>query len=125
MIAVDRARADSKPLRLKGKTAIVTGGDSGIGRAAAAAFSREGAKGITITYMPPELEDAKDAQKLLEEGGAEVQIVECNLKNEDDAKKVVDAHIKKWGSVDILVNNASQQLYVHKTRSFDTNSQSS
>jgi len=96
--------------KLKGKTAIVTGGDSGIGRAAAAAFSREGAKGITITYMPPELEDAKDAQKLLEEGGAEVQIVECNLKNEDDAKKVVDAHIKKWGSVDILVNNASQQF---------------
>jgi len=110
--AISFVQADSPCARLKGKTAIVTGGDSGIGRAAAAAFSREGAKGITITYLTPELEDAQDAKKLLEDGGAEVQIIECDLKNEEDAKRVVDAHIKKWGTVDVLVNNASQQLYV-------------
>ncbi|KAL1740577.1 hypothetical protein HDZ31DRAFT_47207 [Schizophyllum fasciatum] len=96
--------------KLKNKAIIVTGGDSGIGRAAAIAFAREGASGITITYLPEEEADARDAKKDIEASGAKVVTVKVDLINEDDCKRVVDEHVKAFGRVDVLVNNASRQV---------------
>jgi short-subunit dehydrogenase involved in D-alanine esterification of teichoic acids len=98
--------------RLKGKTALVTGGDSGIGRAAAIMFAMEGARGVTITYLPQEKPDAEDAAKAIEAAGSKALIVECNLENEADCRKIVDEHIKAFGTLNILVNNASKQMCV-------------
>lgn len=96
--------------RLKGKTAIVTGGDSGIGRAAAIMFAREGCTGITVTYLPEEHEDAKAAKASLEEAGATVNLVSGDLMDEQYCKSVIDSHIKAFGKLNILVNNASKQM---------------
>jgi NAD(P)-dependent dehydrogenase (short-subunit alcohol dehydrogenase family) len=98
--------------RLKGKTALVTGGDSGIGRAAAIMFAMEGARGVTITYLPQEKPDAEDAAKAIEAAGSKALIVECNLENEADCRKIVDEHIKAFGTLNILVNNAAKQMCV-------------
>ncbi|TRM64620.1 hypothetical protein BD626DRAFT_492466 [Schizophyllum amplum] len=95
--------------KLKNKAIIVTGGDSGIGRAAAIAFAREGAAGITITYLPQEKADAEDAKKDIEASGAKVVLVKVDLINEEDCKRVVDEHVKAFGRIDVLVNNASKQ----------------
>lgn len=97
-------------LRLQDKTAIVTGGDSGIGRSAAIFFAREGCKGITITYLPAEKEDAEDAKKMIESDGAKVHLCQTDLRHEKDCKKVVEEHMKAFGQLDILVNNASKQM---------------
>ncbi|KAL1702269.1 hypothetical protein EV121DRAFT_210445 [Schizophyllum commune] len=96
--------------KLKNKAIIVTGGDSGIGRATAIAFAREGASGITITYLPEEEADARDAKKDIESSGAQVITVKVDLINEADCKRVVDEHVKAFGRVDVLVNNASRQV---------------
>jgi len=95
---------------LKGKTAIVTGGDSGIGRAAAIMFAREGASGITITYLPEEEADVKDAKKMIEDSGAQCNPICVDLMDHLACQKLVESHIQKFGKLNILVNNASKQL---------------
>lgn len=97
--------------RLKGKTAIITGGDSGIGRTAAIMFAREGCTGLTITHLPEELEDATDAKASLEAAGAEVNLVSGDLEQTHHCKALVDSHLKRFGKLNILVNNASKQMY--------------
>lgn len=99
-------------VRLKGKTALVTGGDSGIGRSAAIMFAMEGARGVTITYLPEERPDAEDAAKAIEAAGSKALIVECDLEEESSCRKVVDEHIKTFGTLNVLVNNASKQVFV-------------
>ncbi|KDR85811.1 hypothetical protein GALMADRAFT_84969 [Galerina marginata CBS 339.88] len=96
--------------KLKGKTAIITGGDSGIGRAAAIMFGREGCSGITITHLPEEAEDAKDAKKMIEDSGAKCNILSVDLMDEAACKTLVQDHLRKFGKLDILVNNASKQI---------------
>ncbi|TFK41814.1 NAD(P)-binding protein [Crucibulum laeve] len=96
--------------KLQGKTAIVTGGDSGIGRAAAIMFAREGCTGITIGYLPEEEVDAKDAKRLIEESGAKVNLFAADLMEENACKSIVDSHLKAFKKLDILVNNASKQI---------------
>ncbi|KAG2022910.1 short-chain dehydrogenase/reductase SDR [Coprinopsis cinerea AmutBmut pab1-1] len=96
--------------KLQGKTAIITGGDSGIGRAAAIMFAREGASGITITYLPEEETDAKDAQRLVEESGAKVNLFKADLMDESACEQLVQSHMKVFGKLNILVNNASKQI---------------
>lgn len=98
--------------RLKGKTAIITGGDSGIGRAAAIAFAREGCTGITISHLPQEAEDAQRAKAQIEGAGAQVNLVSVDLMEEANCKKLVESHLQKFGKLNILVNNASKQLCV-------------
>eukprot|EP00891_Asterochloris_glomerata_P009212 jgi/Astpho2/9212/Aster-07170 len=93
--------------KLKEKVALVTGGDSGIGRAIALAFAREGAH-VAIAYWN-EHEDAKEAQKAVEEAGVQCILLPGDLAEEEQCKKVVDETVKKFGRVDILVNNASYQ----------------
>ncbi|PWN26774.1 NAD(P)-binding protein [Jaminaea rosea] len=98
--------------RLKGKTAIVTGGDSGIGRSVALMFAREGAN-VSIVYLPAEQKDADDIVAMCAKnamGSKEMHCIPADLMDEKAAKGVVDEHLKKWGRLDILVNNASKQI---------------
>jgi NAD(P)-dependent dehydrogenase (short-subunit alcohol dehydrogenase family) len=99
--------------RLDEKTAIITGGDSGIGRAAAIMFAREGCKGITISHLPEEKEDAEGAKASLEKEGAKVNLVPGDLMQEDYCKSLVDSHMQTFGKLNILVNNASKQMYAY------------
>jgi NAD(P)-dependent dehydrogenase (short-subunit alcohol dehydrogenase family) len=75
-------------------------------------FALEGARGITITYLPEEEEDAKEAARDIENAGAKAVIVKCDLMEEADCKKVVDEHVKAFGTLHVLVNNASKQMSV-------------
>lgn len=98
---------DRQAQKLTGKVAVVTGGDSGIGRAICVAFAREGAK-VAIVYRK-EGADAKETQKLVQEKGSEAIIVSADISIEKNCRKIIDKVIKTWGQVDIVVNNAAVQ----------------
>lgn len=93
--------------RLKGKVAIVTGGDSGIGRATAVLFAREGAK-VAIAYLE-ESDDGKITADAIEKEGSEALTFEGDLGDKEVCDKLVAQVIDKWGQLDILVNNAGEQ----------------
>ena len=93
--------------RLKGKVAIVTGGDSGIGRATAVLFAREGAN-VAIAYLE-EHDDANKTQALCEAEGAEVLLSAGDLGDPKHCEKLVQSVVDKWGRLDVLVNNAGEQ----------------
>ena len=93
--------------RLKGKVAIVTGGDSGIGRATAVLFAREGAK-VAIAYLE-ENDDANITADAIEQEGREALLFSGDLGDPEHAKIVVEETVKKWGRLDVLVNNAGEQ----------------
>ncbi|TKV74156.1 glucose 1-dehydrogenase [Bradyrhizobium elkanii] len=93
--------------RLQGKRAIVTGGDSGIGRAVAIAFAREGAD-VLIAYLD-ESDDAKEVVALIEKEGRRAVRVEGDLRSADHCRAVVGRAVQEFGRVDILVNNAAHQ----------------
>ena len=89
--------------RLKGKVAIITGGNSGVGAATAALFAREGAKVVISARRQAQLEEV--AAKIRAEGG-EVLPVVCDISKHEDARHLVAETIKAYGKADILVNNA-------------------
>ncbi len=91
--------------KLQGRKALITGGDSGIGRAVAVAFAREGAD-IAIGYLPSEEADAKDLVTLLEKEGAKVVALPGDIAEEAFCKQMVAEAAKQLGGLDILVNNA-------------------
>lgn len=93
--------------RLAGKVALITGGDSGIGRAVAIAYAKEGAK-IVINYLD-EAEDAKLTQTEVEQLGSECLIVDGDIGDSSFCKQLVDDTIEAFGKLDILVNNAAEQ----------------
>jgi NAD(P)-dependent dehydrogenase (short-subunit alcohol dehydrogenase family) len=93
--------------RLRGKKAIITGGDSGIGRAVALAFAREGAD-VLISYLNEEA-DAKDTQRLIEEAGRKAMLVPGDIQHSAHCRKIVDHAVDELGGIDILVNNAAHQ----------------
>ena len=93
--------------RLAGKVAIVTGGDSGIGRATAVLFAREGAK-VAVAYLE-EHDDARITAEAIAREGSEALVFAGDLGDPDIAKKLVDDTIGKWGRLDVLVNNAGEQ----------------
>jgi NAD(P)-dependent dehydrogenase (short-subunit alcohol dehydrogenase family) len=94
--------------RLAGKSAVITGGDSGIGRAVAIAFAREGAD-VLISYLN-EHEDAKDTAKYVEEAGRKCVLVAGDLADRAHAKTIIPKAVEEFGKVDILVNNAAFQM---------------
>ncbi|MGI8636442.1 MAG: SDR family oxidoreductase, partial [Segetibacter sp.] len=94
--------------KLTGRKAIITGGDSGIGRAVAIAFAREGAD-VLISYLN-EHEDAKETAKYIEEAGRKAVLVPGDIQDEEHCKKLVDWALKEFGQLDILVNNAAYQM---------------
>jgi NAD(P)-dependent dehydrogenase (short-subunit alcohol dehydrogenase family) len=89
--------------RLENKTAIVTGGNSGIGRATAMLFCREGARVVTVGRR--EAENRKVVEEIAAKGG-EIMAIQADLSKKEDCKKVVEETIKKYGRIDVLVNNA-------------------
>jgi NAD(P)-dependent dehydrogenase (short-subunit alcohol dehydrogenase family) len=93
--------------RLEGKVAIVTGGDSGIGRATAVLFAREGAK-VAIAYLE-EHDDARITADAIEQEGSEALLFAGDLGDPEVAKRLVAETIAKWGRLDVLVNNAGEQ----------------
>jgi NAD(P)-dependent dehydrogenase (short-subunit alcohol dehydrogenase family) len=93
--------------RLQGRKAVITGGDSGIGRAVAIAFAREGAD-ILIAYLN-EKEDAQEVKKLIEHEGRKAVLVEGDLRNAEHCREVVSRAASELGGIDILVNNAAHQ----------------
>lgn len=95
--------------KLKGKVAIITGGDSGIGRAVAILFAKEGAD-VTIAYLE-ETEDAKDTKNIVENTyGRKCLMIEGDVSKEDFCRNIVQQTIDAYGRLDILVNNAAQQI---------------
>jgi len=93
--------------RLSGKKAIITGGDSGIGRAVAIAYAREGAD-VLVAYLD-ENEDAKETKKWVEEAGRKAVLVAGDLQNPEHCRHIVDTALSELGGIDILVNNAAHQ----------------
>ncbi|MBQ8472601.1 MAG: glucose 1-dehydrogenase [Bacilli bacterium] len=94
--------------KLKGKVAIITGGDSGIGRAVAVSYVKEGAK-VVIAYLNED-RDAMETKEYLENLGGECLLLRGDVKDPNFCKKIVDETINKFGSIDILVNNAGVQF---------------
>ncbi|KAL4987464.1 hypothetical protein BDW68DRAFT_177837 [Aspergillus falconensis] len=95
--------------KLQGKKALITGGDSGIGRSVAALYAKEGAD-ITIVYLPVEEDDAQETKRLVEAEGRQCLLLSGDLRDRDFCKTAVDSHVQKYGHINILVNNASQQF---------------
>jgi NAD(P)-dependent dehydrogenase (short-subunit alcohol dehydrogenase family) len=95
--------------RLTGKRAVITGGDSGIGRAVAVAFAREGAD-VLITYLPEEKDDAEETARLVRDAGRTVVTVAGDLREEEHCQEVVRRAVDELGGLDILVNNAAHQM---------------
>jgi NAD(P)-dependent dehydrogenase (short-subunit alcohol dehydrogenase family) len=93
--------------KLLGKVALVTGGDSGIGRAVCVAFAKEGAD-IAVAYLD-EHDDARETQRLVNLEGRKCMIMACDLGVEQTCEAVVAATVTKLGKLDILVNNAAEQ----------------
>jgi NAD(P)-dependent dehydrogenase (short-subunit alcohol dehydrogenase family) len=95
--------------RLPDKVAVITGGDSGIGRAVAIAFAREGAD-VAIAYLPDEEEDASRTVELVEKAGRRAVKIPGDLTDEQACQEVIDRTVRELGGIDILVNNAAYQM---------------
>lgn len=105
---------------LKDAVCIITGGDSGIGKAVAIAMAREGAK-IVISYKDKvEDEDAKDTLDWIEKAGSEGILLRGDIRNENQCLKIVEKTISKYGRIDILVNNAAYQMTYNSIEDIDT-----
>jgi len=93
--------------RLKGKATLITGGDSGIGRATAVLFAREGAD-VAIAYLD-EHQDAEEAKRLVEAEGARCILIPGNLREKRNCTAAVEKTVEAFGKLDVLVNNAAHQ----------------
>ena len=94
--------------KLKDKKALITGGDSGIGRAVAVLYAREGAD-VAIVYLPEEEEDALETQAAVESEGRTCHLIPGDLSEKKFCKRAVEQAVKKLGGLDILVSNAAHQ----------------
>jgi NAD(P)-dependent dehydrogenase (short-subunit alcohol dehydrogenase family) len=93
--------------KLLGRKAIITGGDSGIGRAVAIAFAREGAD-VAISYLNED-DDAQETAKYVEEAGRKALLIPGDISNPQHCKNIIERAVKEFGDIDILVNNAAFQ----------------
>jgi NAD(P)-dependent dehydrogenase (short-subunit alcohol dehydrogenase family) len=96
--------------KLEGRTALITGGDSGIGRAVAVLYAREGAD-VAITYLPEEQKDAKETMSAVEAEGRRCLLLEGDLTDRAFCESIVGQTVRKLGKLDILVNNAAFQQH--------------
>src|SRR5438105_4207001 len=94
--------------RLAGRKALITGGDSGMGRAAAIAYAREGAD-VAINYFPTEEPDAKEVTDLIKAEGRKAVAIPGDLRDEKFCQQLVDRAVRELGGLDILVSNAARQ----------------
>lgn len=96
--------------KLQGKKAVITGGDSGIGKAVAIAFAREGAD-VLISYLDSvEDDDANDTVKWIEEAGGKAVLIKGDISKEAHCQEIIDKAVEAFGQIDILVNNAAFQM---------------
>ncbi|WP_190200326.1 SDR family oxidoreductase [Streptomyces djakartensis] len=95
--------------RLDGRKAVITGGDSGIGRAVALAFAREGAD-VLFTHLDDEKDDAAETARLVEEAGRRAVPVSCDVREEENCRALIDRAVAEFGRIDVLVNNAAYQM---------------
>lgn len=95
--------------KLRDKVALITGGDSGIGKAAAVLFAKEGAHVAIVYKSDQETEDAKETQKLIEKEKRECLLIQGDIRNEKFCQECVQKTIAKWNKLNILVNNAAVQ----------------
>jgi NAD(P)-dependent dehydrogenase (short-subunit alcohol dehydrogenase family) len=102
--------------RLKGKAAIITGGDSGIGRAVALAYAREGAD-VLISYLS-EHSDAQKTVELVRESGRAAIAIAGDISHEDHCRQIINRAVEEFGKIDILVNNAAYQQTYESIESF-------
>ena len=105
--------------RLTGKRAVITGGDSGIGRAVALAFAREGAD-VLISYLPEEESDADETVRLVEEAGRKAVRCPGDIRDEQVCQQIIDTAVSELGGIDILVNNAAYQMALEGLESLTT-----
>ncbi|MNC35672.1 putative oxidoreductase YghA [compost metagenome] len=105
--------------RLQNRKALVTGGDSGIGRAAAIAYAREGAD-VAINYLPAEEEDAQQVKQLIEEAGRTAVLIPGDLSDEKFARSLVHQAHKALGGLDVLALVAGKQVAVEKIADLTT-----
>lgn len=103
--------------KLRGKVALITGGDSGIGRSVAIHFAREGAN-VAIAYLNEHL-DAETTKKLVEDEGVECLLISGDIKKEKFARDIVKRTIKRFGTLNVLVNNAAVQFPQDELKSVD------
>lgn len=94
--------------KMKGKTALITGGDSGIGRAVAVAFAKEGAN-IAIAYLN-ERQDAYETKRIVEQHGGRCLLMEVDLRDEQTCRRVVDYTVQQFGGLQVVVNNCGVQF---------------
>jgi len=97
--------------KLLGKKSIITGGDSGIGRAVAIAYGREGAD-VLIAYLN-EHDDARETQRFVQEAGRKALLVPGDIGSPTHCRTIIDKAVKELGGIDILVNNAAHQATHH------------
>jgi NAD(P)-dependent dehydrogenase (short-subunit alcohol dehydrogenase family) len=95
--------------KLTGKAAIITGGDSGIGRAIALAFAREGAD-VLISYLEAEESDAQETVHAIERSGRKAVAVPGDIQDEAHCQRIVEQAVSEFGKIDVLVNNAAYQM---------------
>ena len=105
--------------RLAGRKALITGGDSGIGRAVAIAFAREGAD-VAISYLPEEEADAKEVIDQIDMAGRKSLAIAGDITNEGFCQDMVQEVVDAFGSLDILVNNAGKQVFVENFEDITT-----
>ncbi|MFK4694272.1 SDR family oxidoreductase [Streptomyces pristinaespiralis] len=94
---------------LRDLKAVLTGGDSGIGRAVALAFAREGAD-VLFTHLPEEEKEAEGTRQLIEDAGRKAVAVPCDIREEEQCRRLVERAVSEFGHIDILVNNAAYQM---------------
>jgi hypothetical protein len=99
--------------KLAGRAAVITGGDSGIGRAVAIAFAREGAD-VLVSYLPEEEEDARETARWVEQAGRRVVLVPGDIAEQAHCNRIVEQAVGEFGRLDILVNNAAFQRTYEK-----------
>jgi NAD(P)-dependent dehydrogenase (short-subunit alcohol dehydrogenase family) len=95
--------------KMTGKRAVITGGDSGIGKAVAIAFAREGAD-VLISYLPEEEEDAQETRHWIEEAGRKAVLFPGDVSDPAYCRSVIDRAVAELGGIDVLVNNAAYQM---------------
>ena len=105
--------------RLKGKCALITGGDSGIGRAVAIAYAREGAN-VVINYLPEEESDAKSVIEVMKAEGVNAVAIPGDLRDEHFCHSLIEQTVEQLGKLDILVNNAGRQQYCESLEDLTT-----
>lgn len=105
--------------RLQGRKALVTGGDSGIGRAAAIAYAREGAD-VAISYLPAEQSDAEAVKQIIEKEGRKAILIPGDLSDENYCKEMVDKAVQGLGGLDIMALVAGKQQFVNHIEDLST-----